>query len=104
MVFAAGLPVVAGLQRIGRHLHTQMCGPQITVCTGHGTAAEAVAGSGGRVTLLPEPALCYPAAAQLWGGNTRLRVLSRAASAFFACRTEFQYAPPVRMPYHPPAG
>lgn len=55
-------------------------------------------------TLLPEPALCYPAAAQLWGGNTRLRVLSRAASAFFACRTEFQYAPPVRMPYHPPAG
>lgn len=55
-------------------------------------------------TLLPEPALCYPAAAQVWGGNTRLRVLSRAASAFFACRTEFQYAPPVRMPYHPPAG
>ena len=55
-------------------------------------------------TLLPEPALCYPAAAQLWGRNTRLRVLSRAASAFFACRTEFQYAPPVRMPYHPPAG
>ncbi|AWC95662.1 TPA: type VI secretion system baseplate subunit TssG [Morganella morganii subsp. morganii] len=55
-------------------------------------------------TLLPEPALCYPAAAQLWGGNTRLRVLSRAASAFFACRTEFQYAPPVRMPYRPPAG
>lgn len=55
-------------------------------------------------TLLPEPALCYPAAAQLWGGNTRLRVLSRAASAFFACRTEFQYAPPVRMPYRPLAG
>ena len=48
--------------------------------------------------------LPHPAAAQLWGGNTRLRVLSRAASAFFACRTEFQYAPPVRMPYHPPAG
>ncbi|MBC4010254.1 type VI secretion system baseplate subunit TssG [Morganella morganii] len=55
-------------------------------------------------TLLPEPALCYPAAAQVWSGNTRLRSLSRTASVFFACRTEFQYAPPVRMPYHPPAG
>lgn len=55
-------------------------------------------------TLLPEPAVCYPAAARVWSGNTRLRALSRTASAFFACRTEFQYAPPVRMPYHPPAG
>lgn len=55
-------------------------------------------------TLLPEPALCYPAAAQLWSGNSRLRALNKTASAFFACRTEFQYAPPVRMPYCPPAG
>lgn len=55
-------------------------------------------------TLLPEAAVCYPAAAQVWSGNTRRRALNRTVSAFFACRTEFQYAPPVRMPYHPPAG
>lgn len=55
-------------------------------------------------TLLPEPAAGYPVAVAVQGGNTRLRVLNRVVSAFLACRTEFQYAPPVRMCYHPPAG
>lgn len=54
--------------------------------------------------LMPEDSVCYPGIGMTLSGNVRLRALSRLASAYFAQRTDFHYAPPVRVPYTPRAG
>lgn len=54
--------------------------------------------------LMPKDSVCYPGTGLTLSGNVRLRALSRLASAYFAQRTVFHYAPPSRVAYTPRAG
>lgn len=54
--------------------------------------------------LMPKDSVCYRGIGLTLSGNARLRALSKLASAYFAQRAEFHYAPPARVPYTPREG